>query len=180
MYSTRGTLMFSDDTMFASKSIRANFRGIDIFCRENRGLLHEFLFFWGATICAYLSIIFSRYPHTEDYVRNVLGYSCGQHGRVITALLECLFHFSSLVFDISPFNHILSCAALAYGAVILKKTFVRENALNFLLLCFLPAAVNIYLAADMLFKYDSFYMVLAILSTVLAAYFTANNRRNSV
>ncbi|MDR2268446.1 MAG: glucosyltransferase domain-containing protein [Holosporaceae bacterium] len=172
--------MFSDDVMSIPKSVKTIFREIDVFRKENKEMRCEFLFFWSAIVCAYLSIIFSRYPHMEDYVRNALGYSCGQHGRVMTALLECPLHFSNFVFDISPFSHILSCAVLAYSSVVLKKMFVHRSHLSFVSLCFLPAAINAYLSADMLFKYDSLYMVLAILCSVLAAYLTVNNIHNSI
>ncbi|MDR1362261.1 MAG: glucosyltransferase domain-containing protein [Holosporaceae bacterium] len=173
------TLRFSDDMVIIPKNIRADFQKIDLFRKENRLLLREFLFFFMAAIGAYLSIIFSRYPHTEDYVRNVIGYSCGTNGRVVTAVLEELLYFSNLVFDMSPFNQVLSCAVLAYVAVVLKKIFSSEKDGRFQLWCFLPAAVTPYLAGNMFFKFDNIYMMLAILSTVMAAYFTINNTDNA-
>ncbi len=144
---------------------------------ENKVFRKCFLIFLAVTICAYLSIITSHYPHQDDYCRYLINYTCGFHGRYLTRLLEWILQSSDCVADATPFTQILSCGVLAYTAVIFMKIL---NASYKDLLCFIPIIVCPYVAECMLFKFDNFFMIIANFFATAAAYVASKNNKESV
>lgn len=150
---------------------------INIFHRDNEKLRNVFLFFFFVALCGYAAIIISNCPHNDDYWRYVFNDHVGRDIdiRYASVFLDIIFYFSNIITDNAPLSHVISCAFLAYIAIVFIKIFEINVDDKCVLLCVIPIVVNPYLLECMMFRFDNPFMMLALLCSVLSAYLSCFN-----
>ncbi len=156
------------------------FSEINLFDNKNKSLLNCFLFFFIVAICGYLSIMISSCPHSDDYCRYLTNINVGTFvsNRVFTFLLETFTYLSTVITDIAPFSHVLSCVFLAYGTIICLRIFNVNLNSKLEISCFIPVVVNPYMLEIMMFRFDNPFSTLALLFCIVAAYISTKNKKN--
>lgn len=150
---------------------------INIFNKKNEELKNSFFFFFFIAVCGYASIMLSLCPYNDDYCRYVANMHVGtsSSARYTTFFLELLMYFSNVITDAAPFTQIISCAFLAYSSVICMKIFNLDIDDKYAKLCLIPIVVNPYLLECLMYRFDSPFITLSILCSVIAAYLAKAN-----
>jgi hypothetical protein len=150
---------------------------INIFHKDNGRLRNHFFFFFVVAICGYAAIMMSMCPYNDDYCRYVANMHVGttSSARYTTFFLELLMYFSNVMTDAAPFTQILSCAFLSYTAIVCMKIFNIDSNDKFTKLCLIPIVVNPYLLECLMYRFDSPFIMLSILCSVMAAYLAKFN-----
>lgn len=151
---------------------------INIFDTSNLLLRRSFFFFFMVAICSYLSLMFSNTPYKDDFHRYLANTGVGTISalRIVTFCMEFTAYLSGIDTDAAPFTQILSCAVLAYSAVICLKIFRVNFQQKWEILCFVPVVVNPYLLDVMMFRFDNFFIVSALFVAIFAAYLSFLNQ----
>lgn len=151
------------------------FLEINLFDASNFSLRRCFFFYFAVALCSYLSVMFCNTPYKDDFHRYLANTGVGTISalRIVTFSIESIAYLSSVVTDAAPFTHILSCALLAYSAVICLKIFRVDPTQKWEVLCFVPVVVNQYLLDVMMFRFDNVFIVFALFTAILAAYISS-------
>lgn len=155
---------------------------INIFHRDNEKLRNVFLFFFFVALCGYAAIIISNCPYNDDYWRYIFNDHVGRDIdiRYASVFLDIIFYFSNIITDNAPLSHVISCAFLAYIAIVFIKIFEINVDDKCALLCVIPIVVNPYLLECMMFRFDNPFMMLALLCSVLSAYLSCFNDKKLI
>ena len=162
------------------------FDEINLFNNTNKALKQCFLFFFFVAVCGYISVMVSSCPYNDDYPRYMANIHVGTiaAARHMTFLLELLMYLSNVVTDAAPFTQIISCALLAYCAVLCLKIFnidikdrmgIKDR---WAIVCFIPIIINPYILEVMLYRFDNIFMTIPLLFAIFSAYLSVfNNKR---
>lgn len=129
----------------------------------------EFLGLLVIYLLAFSAIIRANYTYADDIGRTFEGY----HGwldwsRYGTELLATLMHANWELTDISPFPQILACIIMAACGVVLLNVFKEEQKITvWNILAVSITAVGPYFLGLISYKFDSPYMAVAFLASVL-------------
>lgn len=167
--------------MSSKQSLKA-LEEINIFCKDNKQLRSYFFFFFLVAICGYASIMLSLCPSNDDYCRYILNKHVGSldDARYLSIIIECFLYFSHIITDAAPFSQIISCALLAYVAVVFAKILIVDIDDKYSILCLAPLVVNPYILECMMFRFDNPFMMLALLCSVFSAYLACFNEKRLV
>ncbi|WP_026488649.1 glucosyltransferase domain-containing protein [Butyrivibrio sp. XBB1001] len=149
------------------KNIEARtFEYINKIINEN-GRLTGILFF--IYLIAFSSILRADFNYADDIMRKYIGY----HGwmdwsRWTTTILSNVMHADWDLIDISPFPQIIACLFLAVSSLMLVKVFSKTGKVSFMnLLASLAVGLCPYFFGCISFKYDSPYMAMSIMVSIL-------------
>ncbi|XUA20727.1 glucosyltransferase domain-containing protein [Citrobacter sp. OP27] len=117
-----------------------------------------------------LPIINANIYYVDDISRaqtNLLGWS--GLGRPVSDLLFMMFSISHRGVDVSPLPQALSILVNALSSYVLLRCISKENSINSILLSAIPVVSPLYIQ-NMLYRYDSLSMSLAVLFSIYASY----------
>lgn len=158
------------------------FSEVNLFDSSSIQLRRCFLFFFFVAISGYLSSMCSNCPYKDDYHRYLMNTGVGIIGalRISTFFMEVFTYLSGVITDVAPFTQVVSCALLAYSAVLCLKIFGINLRRKGEILCFVPVVINPYLLDVMMFRFDNIFIVLALFIVIFAAYLSTLNQKNLI
>lgn len=128
-----------------------------------------FLWLLGIYIVATFSIIRADFDFMDDLGRITYGYRGWEnYSRWISVYGSIFLHDGRYITDISPFTQWLALGLMSLAGVIILKCFTRTNNIPWYgILCILPMTLSPYFLECFSFKFDSPYMALSVLGSVL-------------
>lgn len=148
---------------------------------QNFRRIYEKYSFMGKTICI-LTIIYAlgisaiiraNYNYIDDLGRVRYGYRSWENfSRYISSYLSIFIHADTYLTDISPLPQLLAVVLLALsGSVILFILTEKQNFSVWNTIAMVPLGLSPYFLECLSYKYDSPYMALSILASVLPLLF---------
>ncbi len=145
-------------------------------CLENK---KQFLFLLTIYLLAFTSIIRANVAYVDDIGRTYAGY----HGwldwsRYGTEALATLVHAGWHLTDISPLPQIIACIIMAVGGILLADIFKGENKIGlWSILAVSMTALGPYFLGMISYKFDSPYMALSFLISILPFCFRRESKK---
>lgn len=139
----------------------------------------QFFILLSIYLLAFCSIFRANFGYVDDLGRTYAGY----HGwldwsRWSTEILATLIHAQWHLTDISPLPQILSCIIMAAGGIILLALFKKERQITFLnIIAAALTGLAPYFLGIISYKFDSPYMALSFLVSVIPFLFYKNSRK---
>lgn len=139
----------------------------------------QFLILLGIYLLAFSAIIRANYSYVDDMGRTYAGY----HGwldwsRWTTEILATFVHAEWYLTDISPLPQILACMIMAAGGIILADIFKKEQKVGFLnIVAVALTALSPYFLGIVSYKFDSPYMALSFLVSIIPFLFRRDSKR---
>lgn len=130
-------------------------------------------------LLAFSAIIRANYSYVDDIGRTFAGY----HGwldwsRWTTEILATFIHAGWHLTDISPLPQILACLIMAMGGIILLDIFREEKEIGFLnIVAAALTGLSPYFLGIISYKFDSPYMALSFLVSVIPFLFRKNSKK---
>lgn len=125
--------------------------------------------------CIYLvglsSLIRANYNYMDDLGRTAWGYTLwDDFSRYITQFLAILVHADTQINDISPLPQLLAISLVVLSSMVVLKVFAgKYSALN--IIAIIPLGLSPYFLECFSYKFDSPYMALSVLASVLPLLF---------
>lgn len=144
---------------------------------KSKNTLKYFLSFCFIFLMAYSTILLCNYTYVDDLRRTRFGSrNWDDFGRYINEYLSILIHGDAILNDISPLPQFLAIVILAATCTIITKAFIADD--KFSLWYVLPVTIlglSPYFLECISFKFDSVYMALSLLFSVLPLVFINGN-----
>ena len=151
------------------------------FISENRfSNKNSFLLLLSLSAIFMLPIVNANIYYVDDISRaqtNFLGWS--GLGRPVSDILFMMFSLGHRGVDVSPLPQILSIFINAITSYTLLKCISKENTINSILISVIPLASPLYIQ-NMIYRYDSLSMSLAVLCSTYAFYISFVQSRNII
>ncbi len=141
---------------------------------------NSFLLLLSASALFMLPIINANIYYVDDISRaqtNFLGWS--GLGRPVSDILLMIFSLGRRAVDVSPLPQILSVFINAVTAYVLLKCISKESTVNSVLISAIAISSPLYIQ-NMVYRYDSLSMSLAVLFSVYAFYIPFVKYRNII
>jgi hypothetical protein len=114
------------------------------------------------------TIIRSNFYYNDDLDRSLKGYrGWAVWGRYLADFLSTLIHMDLKLYDISPLPQIVAVIFMAAATVILIKSLAGNDSSISLVIAALPIGLSPYFMENYSYKYDSPYMALSVLFSVI-------------
>lgn len=140
---------------------------------KSKNTLEYFLSFCFFFLMAYSTVLLSNYTYVDDLRRARFGSrNWDDFGRYINEYLSILIHGDAILNDISPLPQLLAIVILAATCTIITKAFITDD--KFSIWYSLPVTIvglSPYFLECISFKFDSVYMALSLLFSVLPLVF---------
>lgn len=129
-------------------------------------------------LIAYSSIIRADFNYCDDLGRKASGY----HGwldwsRWTTTFLSNVIHADVFLADISPLPQLLAAGVIALAGVIIWESIYSKKAVAINVLALALIGLCPYFMGCIIYKYDSLYMGIAVLASVIPFIFYGKNKR---
>ncbi|MBO4456344.1 MAG: glucosyltransferase domain-containing protein [Butyrivibrio sp.] len=124
-------------------------------------------------ILSYYKVLSVDYLYNDDQGRKYMGY----HGwldwsRWTNTILSNFMHTDTFLYDISPLSQIIACAVMALASLLaIQIIFEEKDILLINIFLGLMIGVNPYYIGCMSYKYDSPYMAISVLASILPFYY---------
>lgn len=134
------------------------------------------LFFYTIAIS---SILRSNYGYVDDIGRIITGSrGWDDFSRYVNQILSVLIHGDAILNDISPLPQLLAIAIITIASLILAISFSKDGKPNwFSIVAVVPVGLSPYFLECLSFKFDSPYMALSVLFSVLPLLFIEQERK---
>ncbi len=129
-------------------------------------------------LIALYSIFRTNFNYIDDLGRALSGYR-GWRGfsRYISDYLSPFIHTSKFLFDISPLTQLLAISIICISSLIVIRIIRRGEKISYWdLVTVLPIGLSPYFLECFSYKFDSPYMALSVLSSVLPLLFYQSNK----
>lgn len=148
--------------------------------------LKYFLIFVGVYTIALFPLLRANYDYNDDINRNYSGIQDFGYNRTTSDLLSGFLNDGTYLTDLSPFTQILAILIIALASTLVIKLITSSinmvpTRVNFwYIVAALPIALQPYYLENFSYKFDSPYMALSILFSILPffCYRTAKHWRN--
>ena len=133
----------------------------------------SFLILFFLYILSYYKLLTCNYLYADDQGRKYMGY----HGwldwsRWTNTLLSNIIHTDTFLSDISPLPQIMACALLALASLLAVQIIFGEKEVSLIgIVPSLMLGVNPYFLGCMSYKYDSIYMAISVLASIVPMYY---------
>jgi hypothetical protein len=149
---------------------RMGFR--DLFTRKNLTL---FLIILVIYFIGIFTILRANSYYNDDLDRSLKGYrGWAVWGRYLADFLSALLHMNLRLGDISPLPQIISIVFMAAATMVFLKIAAGENITIPFLIAALPIGLSPYFMENYSYKYDSPYMALSVLFSLVPFLFYKN------
>lgn len=149
--------------LFSSLKIREN-------CRF-------FIFIFSVFVIGIITIIRANYTYLDDIGRAAQGYNhLDAWSRFFAGGLAMIVHASPKLMDISPLPQILACFILAFGAFIFAYVATGKKIAWLSCIAALPIGLSPYFLENLTFKFDSPYMALAVVFSIIPFLFVNDKK----
>jgi hypothetical protein len=147
---------------------------IDINKKE---LFRSVLFLSIVYAISYISIFRANYNYIDDIRRAARGDGINESfSRHISEFLSYFLHTTTdRLTDISPLPQLIACVFLALAGFIMLKVMCKKTT-RYCLLATLPIGLSPYFLSCMSYKFDSPYMALSVLVSIVPFLFIHTNR----
>lgn len=135
--------------------------------------LKNFIAIFLSYILGISSILRANYDYVDDMLRIYNGSrGWDNFSRYFTEYGSILIHANFVLSDISPLPQIIAMAIMAFSASIIVGLFSKDRCFSIFNICAtIPLALSPYFLECLAFKFDSPYMAMSILVTVLPILF---------
>ena len=114
------------------------------------------------------AIVWANVPYNDDTYRAVTGYRMFGWGRMISNFLSIFVHADMSIWDISPLTQSLAVCFLSAACCVSVHLLSEKQELSFwTIIAVLPLGLSPYFLECLSYKFDSPYMALSILVSVL-------------
>ncbi len=124
-------------------------------------------------IIAESAIIMTDVSYVDDMGRKAWGYSnWDSFSRYVSNFLSRLIHTDSYLADISPLPQIIAVLLMTVASLIVIATFSNNKKISFWsLVAVMPLCISPYFLECLSYKYDSPYMAISVLASVIPLLF---------
>lgn len=163
------------------KEIYNKINFIAIYFREkycNKYLLKTFIVLFMIYLIGISSIIRADFDYIDDIGRISEGYiGWAGFSRYISAFLSIFIHTNVYLMDISPLTQIMSASLVALSGVILIIVFSDKNRFSISdIIAVIPVGLSPYFLECFSYKFDSPYMALSVLASIVPFLFFYYNK----
>lgn len=155
---------------------------INSFVKKYSYLIKPFLFFFIIYAFAIYPIIRANFNYSDDIGRVYLGYhGWDDFSRFISHYFSTFVHAGIYLTDISPLTQIIAVMFLSISSVVILYLFKKDKKITFLnIVSIIPLGLTPYFLECLSYKYDSPYMALSILSSVLPFIFYKKDSKYNI
>ncbi len=119
-------------------------------------------------LAAISAILRANFTYMDDILRKVWFYRNFGFNRYLSNFLSIFVHGDTLITDISPGPQVIAVLLIALASLILLLTFSRDKKLGFWdIAAVLPLGISPYFMECFSYKFDSPYMALSVLASVM-------------
>lgn len=120
-------------------------------------------------LIAFYPIIRANFNYLDDLGRVHFGYrGWNDFSRFTSSFLAIFIHTSKYITDVSPLTQIIAGIFLAFSSVIILHLFKKNKKITFInIISVIPIGLSPYFLECISYKFDSPYMALSILSSIL-------------
>jgi hypothetical protein len=134
----------------------------------NKRYLIWLLILTGIYLIGIMTIIRANFSYNDDLDRALKGYrGFAVWGRYIADFLSAVLNMNLTLTDISPLPQIFSVIILALATLIFLKILSKDNITIPALLAAVPIGLSPYFMENFSFKFDSPYMALPVLFSII-------------
>jgi hypothetical protein len=138
--------------------------------------LTVFLIILAVYFLGIFTILRANSYYNDDLDRSLKGYrGWAVWGRYLADFLSALLHMNLKIGDISPLPQIISIVFMAAATLIFLKVAAGENITIPFIIAALPIGLSPYFMENYSYKYDSPYMALSVLFSLVPFLFYKNN-----
>ena len=150
--------------------------------REYGYLLKPFFIILVIYFLTFSSIIRANYNYGDDIERLLYGIGGWTNfSRFTTEALSIYIHTSSYLTDISPLNQYIAIVLLSISSVILLHLFKEDKKVTLSnIISVLFVGISPYFLSCFSYKYDSLYMALSILVSIVPFVFYKSENKNRI
>lgn len=126
-----------------------------------------------------ISVFRADYGYVDDIGRTITGNRGWEDfSRYINQILSVFIHGDILLNDISPIPQLLAIVLMAAASLIVIVAFKKDNNITFWgIVAVIPITISPYFLECLSFKFDSPYMALSVVSSVLPLLFIDTDLR---
>jgi hypothetical protein len=141
--------------------------------KYNNKYIKTFLSLFGIYIVALSAIMKANFNYIDDVARVASGDSGWEDfGRYINNGLSVIIHAGTYLTDVSPLTQIIAVLFMSLAGVCVINVFEKDKIFNISnVVAVLPLGLSPYFLSCFSFKYDSPYMALSVLVSVLPLLF---------
>lgn len=151
---------------------RGNLLKTDI---DIKSLIKPVLIVFAIYVIGYISVIRANFSYIDDLGRSAAGYRRWAHySRFISNYLSILIHSDAHITDISPLPQIITCFILAVSSVLLVYILCDKKLTLRNLFASIPLGLSPYFLECFSFKFDSPYMALSVLFSIVPFLYLEN------
>ena len=145
---------------------------------EYRFLLKPTLILSTIYLLAMSAILRANVFYVDDMARARMGYAGWEpYSRYLSNFLSQYLHADKYLTDISPLTQIIAAVAIAFAAVIAIYMITGKRQIScWHLIAAIPVGLSPYFLECLTYKYDSPYMALSVLFSVLPLLFSNGNQ----
>lgn len=155
--------------------ISSKFAEFIIFCSKinklgkwqfNLGQTFSILFV--SLFVALFSLIRGNVSYGDDIARTVKGYGLNVFSRPSSEFLSHIVHTDSFLADISPLTQLIAIAVIAISCILLLKVISGKSKFSlWQIASVLPLGINPFFLECLSFKFDSPYMAVSVLASII-------------
>lgn len=136
-------------------------------------LIKPFLILFGVYVISISAILRANINYIDDIGRINLGYKGWEDfGRYFSNFLSTWIHADTYLTDISPFSQIIAIVFLSISGVILLHVITEKKQFSILeIISAIPLGLSPYFLECISYKFDSPYMALSILASIIPILF---------
>ncbi len=140
---------------------------------------NQFIILSLVNVVSFIAIIRANYYYTDDLGRTLDGYEItGDFSRYVANILSEVIHANSWLADISPLPQIIALIFISITGILILHIFselldTKPQKWSFIAL--IPLCLSPYFLSCLSYKYDSPYMALSVLASVIPLIFYKSN-----
>lgn len=149
--------------------------------KDKKNFFKLFFIFFCIYIISLISLIRADINYDDDLGRVVVGYREFGFGRYVSDFLSIFIHNSKYLSDVSPFTTIISVSIMSISSIMIIKILTEKELKEFKwydIAAALPIGMNPYFLQCYSFKFDSPYMALSVLFSIIPFLFYKKDKNN--
>ena len=149
--------------------------------KDKKNFFKLFFIFFCIYIISLISLIRADINYDDDLGRVVVGYREFGFGRYVSDFLSIFIHNSKYLSDVSPFTTIISVSIMSISSIMIIKILTEKELKEFKwydIAAALPIGMNPYSLQCYSFKFDSPYMALSVLFSIIPFLFYKKDKNN--
>lgn len=128
----------------------------------------SFIILFLSFFVALSSLIRGNVGYGDDIARTVKGYGLNVYSRIGSEYLSNIVHTDSFLADISPLSQLIAIAVIAFSCILLLKAISGKNNFSvWQIAAVLPLGINPFFLECLSFKFDSPYMAISVLVSII-------------